>query len=418
MDINDLKQKRTAAYAAMKDLSDRAKREARSMTADEDTSWNKAYGDYRSYDNQVKTLEVEIEEQRSAVEHQQPKPKQDVEGQKAEARQALKTYLLGGKNALNAEQRSILFGQGTGILLPNEKRLNSEQRAQSSVTANLGAELVREEYFNEFERYMVAHSGMMEACRVIRTSTGGNLPWPGINDTANKGRRIAQNASTNVLDIPTLEVNIGAHKYTSDAIIVPSELEQDDAYGLIAEIPSIAAERVARIFNEEATITASGGPDGIASTAGNSGVTVVNNTISRTKLIDLIHSINPAYRRSASCRFMFSDATLRDILKLSIGSADDSPIWQPSMREGVPDRINGYAFVINDAMPDLGTTGNRAVLFGDFSKYIIRIVRDFNLRRANELHIQNDQIGFYGFARMDGKMINPNAIKYMATVAS
>ena len=113
-------------------------------------------------------------------------------------------------------------------------------------------------------------------------------------------------------------------------------------------------------------------------------------------------------------KLMFNDNTLKQIMKLSIGSADDRPLWVPSMRDGSPATIEGYQYCINQDMPGNDEAGNKLMAFGDWSKYLIRIVRDFSIRRTEERHIEEFVVGFYGFARMDGKLINTDAIKTLA----
>lgn len=402
--------------ADMRSLHELCKKEKRSLTQDEDKQWDRMYTDMRSKEKQLEREIVLQEEDRSnaksiideATPPGQGSEKRTKTKQAEEARSAIRSYMTQGKEYLSKEERKILFGPA-GILR------DGESRSQSSVTANLGAEMVREEYFNEFEKHMIAASGIMEAARIIRTKTGAALPWPTVNDTSNKGRRIGESVASTKTNVPTDKVTLYAYKYSSDHVLVPSELEQDDSYGFVSEIPAIQAERVARGFNEEAT-TADGSskPQGITIGASNSTLTVAVNTITRDDLLELKHKINRAYRGKKVAKWMFNDDTLMRIAKLATGSADDRPLWLPSMRDDVPDTIEGHAYVINDDMPDLSTSGNRAILFGDFSKFLVRIVRDFNVKRADEKHIDTDEIGFYGFARMDSRIINADAIKYLA----
>jgi HK97 family phage major capsid protein len=69
--------------------------------------------------------------------------------------------------------------------------------------------------------------------------------------------------------------------------------------------------------------------------------------------------------------------------------------------------------VINQAMPVPGAT-NRSVLFGAMNRYIVRRVREVAVRRVDERYVEFDQIGFLGFARFDGELLDNAAVKHLA----
>ena len=65
-------------------------------------------------------------------------------------------------------------------------------------------------------------------------------------------------------------------------------------------------------------------------------------------------------------------------------------------------------------MPSLAT-GEKVIAFGDWSKYIIRQVGNFNLRRLDERYADDLVVGYVGWARFDGKLIDTNAVKHLIT---
>jgi HK97 family phage major capsid protein len=65
-----------------------------------------------------------------------------------------------------------------------------------------------------------------------------------------------------------------------------------------------------------------------------------------------------------------------------------------------------YPFTINQSMASAVATGNKTVLFGDFSKYKIRDVASVRLRRLVERYADSDQEGFVAFARADGNLLD------------
>ena len=408
---DELKQERAAVETNIMALHNKLKSEKRSkMTTDEETQWGKMSDELVSYTKSIQLAErTEAIERSNAANHIQdaePKTGPSLEEQKSKVRSALGAYLRGGENNLTTEERSILAASNLVSSIQNRD-------VQNSTTGNLGAQLVKKEYMNEFEKMLLANNGVMTSARIIPTTTGGDLPWPTVDDTAAMGELLGEGVATAEKAIATGSFTLKAYKYSSKAILIPVELLQDDGYGLESEVPGLAAERIGRISQLHMTTgDGSGKPEGITVGASNSGTTLTANTISRGKLIDLIHSVNSAYRMGG--QFMFNDATLKAIVKLSIGSADDRPLWVPSMRDGSPSTIEGYGYVINDHMPALATSANRALLFGALNKYYVRMVKDFNILRTDQRHIEKFVVGYYGYSRLDGRIANANAIKYAA----
>jgi HK97 family phage major capsid protein len=91
------------------------------------------------------------------------------------------------------------------------------------------------------------------------------------------------------------------------------------------------------------------------------------------------------------------------------------PLWQPSLVAGQPDQIHGLSYVVNQSMASPGSSAKK-MLFGDFSKYWIRDVREVELVRLNELYAAQHSVGFLAFARSDGDLIDAGTdpVKHMA----
>jgi HK97 family phage major capsid protein len=87
------------------------------------------------------------------------------------------------------------------------------------------------------------------------------------------------------------------------------------------------------------------------------------------------------------------------------------------MREGTPDLLEGKPYTVNNDMAALGA-GNIPVLFGDFSKYRTRIVRDVTMAEMNELYVANLQKGFTAFTRADGVLLDVKAVKKLTNASS
>jgi len=282
---------------------------------------------------------------------------------------------------------------------------------------------------NEIEKYMVAFGGVEENSRVINTQTGANMTYPVITESTIRGTLTAENTQSTVQTFASTKVDFNAYKITSDIVRISVESLQDPAFPMPAIIGEILGERIARAKERYHTIGASsntgGEPDGVvggttlATTSFNAslGVRSVSsdyNNITSTDLLALYHSVDPAYRTDP--RWMLNDDSLLKIRQLSLGSTYWNPVWQPSLREGEPDRILGVPYIINQFMPTAGSSGSKKIVaFGDFSKMVIRNVQGMSVVRFSEKYMDYWQQGFLAAVRTDSHVINSNALKYLIT---
>ena len=276
-------------------------------------------------------------------------------------------------------------------------------------TDALGGYLVPESWAASIIKYMKAFGGMLEVANVFTTSKGETMHFPYIDD--NVGAIITETTSDVVSDMAVAEKTLGAYMYTSKIIKMSYELVQDDGYNLQNALAMYIGERIGRIVNQHLTTgTGTGQPWGVVTRAVNSGVSTA--AIDRDSVLDLIDSVDDAY--SANGTLMFNKATFTALRKLAIGSADDRPLWVPSMRDGVPSTIEGVPYVINRDMASLGT-GNRFMIFGDLKQYYVRQVLGLTIESSWEAYFGSRQVGYNGYLRLDADLIgNANAIKYAA----
>jgi HK97 family phage major capsid protein len=133
-------------------------------------------------------------------------------------------------------------------------------------------------------------------------------------------------------------------------------------------------------------------------------------TVGYNDLVNLEHSVDPAYRYGA--KFMLNDATLKSIkqLKDTLGR----PLFVPGLASLAPDTILGYPYQINQDVPSLGSN-SKFLLFGKMDKYIIRSVKELSILRLDERYAEFGQVAFLGFGRYDGNLIDAgtNPVKYL-----
>lgn len=320
--------------------------------------------------------------------------------------------------------------------LTQEERVianSMEKRAQSVGTTTAGGFSVPEGFIAKVEQslklvspfFAQAQQGLQasDIFRFIRTDSGNDLPMPTNDDTSNTGELLAENtdAFTNATDLVFGQITLKAYKYNAKPMKVSNELLNDtgvDLEGLIAET---LATRIGRIVNTHFTTgdnTAK--PQGIVTGATAGKTTASGAAITFPEIIDLVHAVDAAYRRSGSCRFMLHDSILAYLKKLTIGSStnDSRPLWAPGFSASAPDTIDGYAYLINNDMASSVAINNVTMLFGDMQKYMIRQVNGYIVKRLNERFADLDQTAWLMFARFDGRYANTAAIKKLTQAAA
>jgi len=335
---------------------------------------------------------------------------------KVTERSAFNTFLRYGADGLSADERNVMAARRAEV-----RRVlgDKEARAQGVATSGAGGALVPEDYFAEIIKSLVAFGPMNDdtIVRVIETGTGADMPWPTVDDTSNKGVLIGENTADTEQDVTFSSKTLQAFKYSTRLVKVSSELLQDSVFNVEDELRRLLAERIGRIYNQHFTTgTGSSQPNGIvtASTAGKE--TASATTLTADELIDLEHSVDPAYRSDPTCRFMFNDTTFKVIRKLKDGQSNY--LWQPAdLRIGAPASFLGYPYSINQDMDSFGDSSpaadNRPVIFGAMNRYVVRRVRGLVIRRLDERYAEADQVAFIGFTRADGELLDTAAVKHL-----
>jgi HK97 family phage major capsid protein/HK97 family phage prohead protease len=317
---------------------------------------------------------------------------------------AFGTYLRRGFDRLHEEERALL---------------EREFRDLSVGTNTAGGYTVPPGFAQRITDAMKAFGGMLQVANIIDTAEGNTLVWPTADDTGNTGAILAENTAAPTQDITFGQKTIGAFMYTSKMVKVSFQLLNDSAFGLEPWLSDKFADRLGRALNAHFTNGTGGGtqPVGMVPNlaVGKTGQTGQTLTATYDDLIDLIHSIDPAYRSGAT-GFMMNDNSVKVFRKLK--DTTGQYLWQPSLQAGVPDRLAGYNLYLNQDMPVMAANA-KSIAFGDFNKaYIIRRVQGIQSLRLNERYADALQVGFLAFARYDGTVDDLNAAKLYVNSAT
>ena len=389
-----LLEQRANLYEQMKELTERAKKEERDMSADELEQFERMDEEFQEITRQIEAKR-KMKRAMSLLDGEpsgQEPPA--VEPKVPEYREVFRKYIA--RHRMTDAELEVLH-----------------QRAQSVGTDSAGGYTVPDELMTEVITSMKYYSGILEAARIINTSHGRNILWPTVDDTSNTGAIIGENAADSEQDLTFGQKTLGAYMGTSRVIRVSVELLADSAVNIEQYIFERFAERLGRLFNNKLTVgTGTSEPSGIVTDSSLGVTAAATAAVTRDELVDLVHSVDRAYRMGPKVGFMMNDSTLAAIKKLSFGSSDDRPLWQPSVRVGEPDTLEGYPYWVNNDMASLAT-GQKTILFGDFSKYIVRFAGPLAAVRLNELYANNRQVGYNSFQRFDGLLTDTAAVKHL-----
>jgi HK97 family phage major capsid protein len=385
MTIKEMLEKRASLLEAIQALAKRS-----DLSETEQTDFNAKADEFDKLRESIALEERKLafmKEGAKVIEHEAGKQNKTEDEIRAEYRAAFRKYV--GARATE-EDLTIL------------NRANVQ-----STTGNLGGYTIPQGFSGLLDKAMLYFLPFDENLVTIwRTATGNTTKYPTLNNTANKAYIIGEgeDATTGASARTFGEVSFGSYKLTSGMLAVDYELIEDSDFNIEQVLAEVFGESMARGLSYQFTLgNGTTAPQGVVTAAVAGATAAAPAAITRDDIMALKHSVDAEYRKNGT--FMFNDNTLKAILSLSNGTGDDRPIYQVSAIQGKPDLIEGYPFVINNEMDDIGA-GNISMLFGDFKKYVVRMIGQDRLKVSTEVFAETDQLGMALYKRVDAKLMN------------
>jgi HK97 family phage major capsid protein len=380
-----------------------AEKGSQTWTKDEQTAFDNIADQIEATQGQIRSIErMRNLDAEKFFENAAHKP--GKQGETIDALTAVALYLRHGDN-VTAEQAIAI------------------RNAMSTTTPAEGGFTVPAEIASMVVDSLKAFGGMREVAQVITTAGGNSLNWPTSDGTSEVGEIIAENGAANTGEITFGTVAVNPYKYSSKKIALPVELIQDSAIDVVQFVVDRLATRLGRITNQHYTTgTGTSQPFGVMAraTVGKTGATGTTVSATYDDLIDLIHSVNSAYR-ARGARFMLRDTSVAALRKLKDTSG--RPIWNPGDNEsisgGAPATICGYAYTVNDDVAAMAANA-RSIAFGDFSQFVIRdVAGSTSMRRFDDSAFAlNGQVGFCGWMRTGSNLLDTAAVKVFVNSAT
>lgn len=389
--ILELKEKRAKAWEAAKAFLDSKRTDTGLLSAEDAAEYDRMEADVVSLGKEIDRLErqalLDAELAKATAEPITNRPNGRIDGDEKTGR-ASEAYRKAFWNSMR-------------------NRMSYEvQNALSIGTDSEGGYLVPDEYEKKLVEALEDEVFFRSLATVIRTSSGDRK----IPIVTSKGEAawIDEGGQFPESDDSFGQTSIGAYKLAT-MIKVSDELLNDSVFSIEQYISKEFGRRIGTKEEEAFFIgDGTGKPTGLFHSTGGAetGVTVANMNITFDDVMDLYYSLRAPYRNKAV--WLLNDSTVKAIRKLKDGNGNY--IWQPSVKEGEPDRILNRPYRTSIYVPEIAA-GNRVMAFGDYSHYWIADRQGRSFKRLNELYATTGQVGFLASERVDGKLILSEAVK-------
>lgn len=403
----ELRRQNAETHGKMCAIVKKAQDENRAITAEEDQEWQLMDAEFETRQVEIQKHEklekrerddARLDTRRAGREPGQPAPARPEDGLRS-LNGALRAFLTQERSQWSDDDRDYIQRQHAAI--PPELRA-------LGLTDAAGGFTVADLFMAELDKAQLSFSGIMQAARQIRTATGAAMPWPTVNDSGNKGHILSEGvAAADNVDPVFAAVTLDAFLYTSDILRVANQLMMDSEFNLSSELALMIGERLGRILNEHGTTgDGSSKPRGVVTAvlADTTPIAAASATaISYLDLVDLQHGVDPAYRQRNPV-WMMHDDILKALKKLV--DLDGRPAWGAGIAAREPSMILGSGYFINQDMDSVIQAAAESVLYGDFSKYIIRRVMNPVIVKLSERYAEYFQTAFVAFDRWDSDLVD------------
>jgi HK97 family phage major capsid protein len=306
-------------------------------------------------------------------------------GDGAETR-ALTTYLRTGK----------IEGRDLGVGTPTQ-----------TTATNV---LVQQGFYDKLAVALKAYDALFndDVAEVIETDTGAPLVYPSLDDTANAAQVVTEGDADPTNVDPITAATLGTPStYRTGLIKCSRELAEDSRIPIADILAQAFAIRIGRGVGPalvSALLSAAKvGPTANGSAANSGGSETGVESIGWTDLVDLVKSVDPAYRSARKCGWLMNDDTL--LALDSVITKQGLPMVKPLYDAEGRRLLLGYPVGICPSMPDIGA-GKTPIAFGATGYFITRLVRNSTrIAVLEERFAELGQIAYRAQTRANGTLL-------------
>lgn len=388
MNIRELRAKRTSLGAEAAAIMDTATKAGRSMTGEENTSFDKLMDERDGIDATIERAERLRDGERQAAELEAEQDPQG--GARDEAgMDALRTYLLGGRQALSEKQaRALNAGNDPegGYLVAPIQWVNALIQAVDDAVPMRGLATVHKLTASDSLGVPSLDTDLNDADWTTEIGTGTQ------DDSLRVGKReLSPNPMAKRVKVSRKLLRLttgGAENIVRERLAYKFGVTQEKAY-----MTGDGNKKPLGLFTASADGIPTSRDVATGSATGFTG----------DGLIDAKYTLKAAYW--AKARWLFHRDAIRAVRKLrddTGGAGQGNYIWQPGLAMDRPDTILDVPYVVSEFAPNTFTNGLYAGMIGDFSHYWIAEALNLEIQRLVELYAESNQVGFIGRQEVDG----------------
>lgn len=244
----------------------------------------------------------------------------------------------------------------------------------------------------------------------IQTATGNPMNFDRIETNSVATQAAGQGSSVAVgTDTVFGQLSLTPDKFV-ETIKVASELITDNEVGVEELVGAQIGRAIGRVI-DSVEIPRMIPATGLGSV--NTGGSLIGP--SYDKLVDLVYSVNDAYRNGGSAGWLMRDSTAGSIRKIrdGAGGTEGSPLWQPGNNAGLglgqPPTLLDFPAWTDPNVASMASD-NRIAAFGDWNGYFFRTVGNVVIDRSTDRYFDTDQIAFRGRWRARGGYQDAGAV--------
>jgi len=281
--------------------------------------------------------------------------------------------------------------------------------------------------YNRFVEHMVEATSVLRAGgTLISTDTGEDLVVPKTTALLSNVALVAEGGPITEGD-PTLStVTLKAYGYKG-LFQISTELATDTPTNLLDVLSRNAAKACAIAYGAHlATGTGSGQPNGfvtaasVGKTSATGGATSlgVQTTagLGTDNLVDLYASIAEPYSIEPSIGVLGTNTSLAIARKLRDGQSRPVLDTTPT-KPGSSANLMGVPYYVDPHVAQMAANA-KSLAFGAWERYYVRIAGGVRYERSDEFAFANDLVTFRVIVRLDGNLIDTNAIKLFQNSAT
>lgn len=384
--IDAMKGERSSHWAKASELVNKAETEQRSFTPEEQVQYREFIAKMDALKNDIEIQETQL---RNLIE---------MEGEAGE--KIIPQVGEGTGEARSIEEtpeyRNSFFDYARG------RKSGDELRAMSK-TGGEGV-LVPTTIETKFYKYLNDFSVMRRVSSIV--TLGTDKTYIMMDDTGLAGW-IDEGGTYGETDDTFKSKGVSAYK-VGRIVKISKELLQDSIENMEDYIAKSLARSIAKAENAAYTkgrpTDKEKQPRGFIHDA-----TIVNSASSSAIILDEVKALKFKVHSDAvvNGKYMMHKDTAEAISILK--DATQNYYWQPSVKDGEPDKLFGKPVEINNDMDVIGA-GKAFIAFGDFGSYQVTDRKGFTMQRLNELYATTGQVGFLADTRTDGILMFDEAI--------